>query len=145
MKKSILFISITLLAIPMALAKDVITKDVEKLPVQAKEMIATHFPNEKISYIKIDKEFLSTTYEVTFVSGTEIDFYKDGSWKEIDCKRLEVPLELVPEEVVLYVKSNFGEEFITQIEKTKVNYKVELSNDLDLYFDKSGKFLWIED
>lgn len=145
MKKSVLFMLISLFAIQLASAKEVITRDVEKLPQDAKTFITKHFPGEKISYLKIDKEFLSTTYDVTFVSGIEIEFMSDGQWKDVDCKRGRVPDAIIPERILQYVKTNFGESFITQIEKNRRSYEVELSNGLDLHFDVNGNVIRIDD
>lgn len=44
---------------------DKVTRDVNKLPVAAREMINKHFPQAKVEYIKIEKDlFLSTSYDV---------------------------------------------------------------------------------
>lgn len=145
MKKNVLFILVSLFAFQFVSATDVVTKDVEKLPVKAKELITNHFSHEKISYIKIDEEILTTTYDVVFVSGTEIDFTKEGVWKEIDCKRAEVPAGVIPEKIASYVKQNFADAFITKIEKDGKKYEVELSNRLDLYFDKNFNFVGLDD
>lgn len=145
MKKTILFAITSLFAFQMAMAKDVITKDVEKLPQPAKELINKYFPDEKISYIEIDEELLTTTYDVVFVSGTEIEFIRDGELKEIDTKFTTVPDALIPPAILRYVKSNFSESNITKIEKKKRTYEIELSNHLDLEFDKDGNFLRIDD
>lgn len=145
MKKSILFLVVSLFAVQMAVAKDVITQDVEKLPKQAKEFVKQYFPNEKISYIKIDEEILETTYDIVFVSGTEVEFNKEGIWKEVDCKYNAVPEGILPQNIAAYVKQNFPESFVTQIEKKRYRYEVELSNRLDMEFDKDGNFIRIDD
>jgi len=145
MKKSILFILVSLFAFQMASARDIITMDMEKLPKEARNVIAKHFPSEKVSYIKIDEELLYITYEVVFVNGSEIEFAEDGQWIEIDCKHSEVPAGLVPEKIGSYVKQNFATSFITQIEKKRHGYEVELSNNLDLRFDRSGNFRRFDD
>ncbi len=141
MKKNVLLILINLFAVQLLPAKDIVTKDMERLPAQAKQLIMQHFPEDKISYIKIDEEIIKTTYDVVFVSGTEIDFLKDGNWIEIDCKRSEVPNEIIPEKITSYVKQNFYGDFITRIEKKRTRYEIELSNKLELIFDKEGNFI----
>ncbi len=145
MKRNILFVLAGLFAFQFATANDVVTKDVERLPLKAKELISAYFPSEKISYIKIDEEILTTTYDVVFVSGTEIDFTEDGIWKDIDCKRSEVPAGVIPEKIALYVRQNFADAFITKIEKDGKKYEVELSNRLDLYFDRNFDFIGLDD
>lgn len=145
MKKTALFILAALFSLQLASAKDVLSKDAEKLPLPAKEFISKYFPDEKISYIKIDEEFLSTSYEITFISGIEIEFMKDGAWKEIDCKHMPIPEGAIPQKILQYLKTNFPDAFITQIEKGKRKYDVELSNKLDLEFDKNENFIRMDD
>lgn len=145
MKKSILFVLMSLFVFQIVSAKDIVLRDTEKLPQAAKSLIEEYFPNEKISYMKVDEEFLNTTYEVVFTSGNEIEFAENGVWIEIDCKRSEVPPGIIPENIVSYVKQNFPDAFVTQIEKKKFGYEVELSNKLDIDFDKDGNFLRFDD
>ena len=52
---------------------DVITRNVNDLPVPARTILKQQFAHTKISYIKIDKDwFKSATYDVQLVNGTEI-------------------------------------------------------------------------
>ena len=75
MKKMLAMFILAMLTMQVAIAGDVVTKDVNKLPASARETIKKHFPQTKISYIKIDKDlFKSTTYEATLTNGVEIDF-----------------------------------------------------------------------
>ncbi len=144
MKKNILpLLTACLLLLPMS--ANVMTKELERLPAKAKELIDTHFKHEKVSYIKINEEILTTTYEVVFISGTEIEFTESGIWKEIDCRRSEVPAGLVPEKIASYVRQHFGGAFITQISKDGKYYEVELSNRLELYFNKNYDFVGFDD
>ncbi len=90
-----------------------------------------------MSYIKIEKEiFQSTTYEVQFVHGTEVCFNSDGEWIEVDCKREAVPATFIPEAIKSQVDDMFPGEPITKIEKDSREYEVELSNGVELKFDK---------
>ena len=52
-------------SLQFAMAGDVVTRDVNKLPVAAREMIGKHFSQTKVAYIKIEKDlFQSTSYDV---------------------------------------------------------------------------------
>lgn len=145
MKKTILFVLVSLFTIQLATARDVVTKDVEKLPQQAKAFIAKFYPEEKVSYIKIDEEIIETTYDVVFVSGVELEFNKDGVWKEIDGKYMAIPAGIIPQKISDYVQRTFPESSVNKVEKKKYRYEVELSNRLDLEFDKDGNFIRIDD
>lgn len=133
-----------LMALQTVSASDVVTRDMARLPRAARELIDTHFASEKVSYVKIDEEILSTTYEVVFVSGSEIEFMDDGVWKEIDCRHSAVPMSVVPEKIAAYVQQHFPGVVINKMEKDK-HYEVELSNRLELYFDRNYNFVGIDD
>lgn len=146
MKKLFLFSVIALLAVQVTYATDVVTKDESKLPVPAKTFLNQHFSDAKISYIKIENEFpLGKKYEVVLTNGVEIDFDNKGEWKDIDCKRDEVPAALIPSYASNYVAANFVGEFITKIEKDRHGIEVELNNDLSIKFDNKGNFKRLDD
>lgn len=145
MKKIVFMALIGLLAAGPLQAQDIVTQDIKQLPPKSQKLITDYFSAEKISYIKIDEEWLSKDYEVTFVSGNEIEFSKNGDWHEINCKRSAVPEALVPGNILAYVKKNFSGTSIAKIEKKSNHYEVELSNDLDMEFDLSGNFLRLDD
>ena len=124
MKKifAILAVALAFSATACADRKDVFSRNTDALPAPARATLDKEFPEEKVSYIKIEKEiFQSTTYEVQFVHGTEVCFNSDGEWIEVDCKR-EADM--------------FAGEPITKIEKDAREYEVELSNGVELKFDK---------
>ena len=145
MKKSFLFLAVSLFAIQFAKANDVLTMDMGRLPQKAQELMKAHFAQEKLSYIKIDEEILTTDYEVRFESGTEIEFTGSGEWKEIDCRYTAVPNAVLLPGIATYVKQNFPNVMVTKIEKDGSRYEVELSNRLDLYFDRNGNYVGFDD
>ncbi len=146
MKKIVAMLVMALFAVQFAVAGDVVTKDVSKLPAQARELIAKNFPKAKVSYIKIDKDlFKSTTYETTLSNGTEIEFNSKGEWLEVDCKKETVPAYFVTDEIGKYIRANFAGQRIVQISRDRKGYDVELSNGLDVKFDRYGGFLKLDD
>ena len=146
MKKYFVFLAVSLFAIQFAKADhDMLTTDMGRLPQKAQELVRTHFAQEKLSYIKIEEEILSTDYEARFESGTEIEFTGSGEWKSIDCRYSAVPEAVMPANIVAYVKQNFPNVHITKIEKDGRYYEVELSNRLELYFDRNYNFVGIDD
>lgn len=139
MKKifAILAVGLAFSATACADRKDVFSRNTGDLPAPARATLDKEFPEEKVSYIKIEKEiFQSTTYEVQFVHGTEICFNSDGEWIEVDCKREAVPATFIPEAIKSQVDDMFPGEPITKIEKDSREYEVELSNGVELKFDK---------
>lgn len=116
---------------------DVISRNLNDLPVVARNILKKQFAQTKVSYIKIDKDlFKSTTYDVQMINGTEISFDSKGNWTEVDGKKSEVPAFFIPAEIKKQVKAMFPGEKITKIEKDSRDYEIELGNGTDLKFDK---------
>lgn len=118
---------------------------VEQLPAAAKTFIQKNFPGRTISYAQEDRDGLSKTYEARLDDGTEVKFDKKGNWDTVDCETKAVPAALVPATIANYVKSSFPGAFVVKIDKERYGYEVELSNDLELKFDKKGKLMNIDD
>lgn len=141
MKKLILIIALIAVAVlPMA-ARDKVTRDINRLPATAQTTIRNYFGKKTVNHIKIDKKtFGGADYDVIFNDGTEIDFDSDGNWTEIDCGTRSVPDGLVLRPIRNYVKTNFGGKKIVSIEVSRNKYEIELSNGVELEFDRSGNF-----
>lgn len=140
MKKILMALVIGLTITATACADDVISRNVNDLPAAARTVLNKQFNNTKVSYIKIDKDlFQSTSYEIQLVNGWEVSFDSKGNWTEVDCKKTgTVPAYFIPTTIKNTVKDMFPNERITKIEKDSREYEVELSNDVDLKFDKKG-------
>ena len=83
-------------------------------------------------------------YEVILKNGTKIEFTRQGEWKDVDCQTSEVPSSIVPTAIRNYVKTQFPNNFIVKIEVDHNSYDIELDNDFDLKFDKTGNFLYAD-
>ena len=116
----------------------------EQLPAAAQTFIQKTFPGQTVSYAKIDFDGRKT-YEVRLSNGTEVEFDKNGTWDKVDCNYSAVPAELVPANIANSVKSSFPDAVIVKIDKERYGYDIELSNDLELKFNKSGQMLSIDD
>lgn len=121
----------------------IITPD--KLPAAAQAFIKEYFPDNAISFAKKDVEVSKTTYEVTLMDGTEINFNSKGEWDKIECRRAPVPATLVPAPIAEYVQASFPGQIITKIDKERYGYDIELGNDLELKFSKNGRLMNIDD
>jgi len=118
---------------------------VGELPRKAQEFIQKFFPDEKVSFAKVESDLFETTYEVIFTGGSKIEFLKNGDWKEVDCKYSTVPLAIVPQQIVRYVKGHYPDAAIVQIDRGRRDYEVELSNGLELTFDLQFRLIDIDD
>jgi hypothetical protein len=146
--KKLFFLLVMMVGLSVqAMAKDVITRDVNQLPQAARTTIQKYFPKAKLSYIKIDKDFLeAATYEAIFEDGTQIDFNSKGEWTEVDSRLNPVPEALIPASIKDYLKRNFPNIAVEKIERhRKGGYEVELKNDYSVEFDALGNFLKMDD
>ncbi len=146
MKRIALFAFVAILGFAVASARDSYSRDVSVLPQAARTTIDTHFKS-KVSVIKIDKTLgRIDDYEVVLTDGTEIKFDRGGNWKEIETSRTSsVPSAIVPAGVANFVKKNHNGQRIIGIERDRSGYDVELSNGLDLKFNKAGEFQRYDD
>lgn len=112
-----------------------------QLPQKAQQFIDKHFSSVGFLSAKQD----DGEYEVMLKDGTKIDFTLQGDWKEVNCRVRAVPAAIVPTAIAQYVKTNFPNNIITKIEKKYNGYDIELETDLELKFDKNGKFLYADD
>ncbi len=116
-----------------------------ELPKAAKELIAKYFPNEKVALAKVDSDLMSKTYEVVFANSAKIDFYADGSWKEIDCEYSIMPEALVPLQIRSKVAELYSGSRVVGIEKNRKGYEVKLSNGIELEFNTKFNLVDIDD
>ena len=116
-----------------------------EMPPRAQQLIEAHFNKADVSLVLMDRELLSTDYEVRLIDGTTVDFNKYGELTKIDCDTRPVPEALVPEVVRAYVTTNFPNTFITEWGKDDCRWKAELSNGLDLKFNGKYELVRIDD
>ena len=112
----------------------------------ALNLITKYFPMLALNHIKIDSNlFGGADYDVVLNDGTELDFDKDGELKEIDCGMREVPSGLLLKTICDYVSKNFSGRKIVSMDIDSRKYEIELSDGIELEFDRSGQFLRIDD
>lgn len=127
-------------------AKDKYAHDASVLPKAAQTVIANNF-KAKVSLVKIDKDFGRVSeYEVILTDGSEVTFDRDGNWKNVEVKASgSVPSAFIPAGVANYVKAHHKGQKVIGIEKEGSGYEVELSNGIDMKFNKSGEFVRYDD
>ena len=115
--------------------------EVAELPKPAQEFLQKHFSNTTIDVVKKDAEHGEKGYEVKLKDGTEVEFWKDGSYREVDGGDRPIPTAFIPESVKDYVAKNHPNEKITHIDYGHKDLDVDLTNKIDLEFTKDGKIL----
>ena len=117
---------------------------VTELPAKAQTVLSQHFTNQKVAFASIDSGIIDKNYDVVMQNGTKLEFDKKGNVKEIDCKQGAVPEKLIPQAIYTYLKENHSGQTVRQIEFNKNEYEVELSNGLDITFNKHFQVIDID-
>lgn len=114
--------------------------DPASLPQAILSYIAQNYPNAQI----IEAERYPNHYEIYLDSGIELYFDLNGNFlgKEVDDQIID-PADL-PTVIISYIQQNYPNRSIVAAEIDDNMYEVELNNDLELYFDLNGNFLYAD-
>lgn len=115
----------------------------DQLPKAAQTFINQYYAGDNVVYIDREGKNERTSYDVHLKSGTEIEFDATGEWTDVDAPAQQyVPDAIVPDAIKQYVTTNFPAFGINEISKRRDGgYEIELTNGLDLQFDKYGVFV----
>jgi len=117
----------------------------DKLPAAAQEFLAANFKDLTLAYAVEDPKFIGSEYEVIYTDRTEVDFESNGEWSSVERKYAAVPAAIVPMQIADYVKKSFAGESIRKIDRDKYTWEVELSNGLEIKFDRNFQVIDIDD
>ena len=109
----------------------------EQLPQNALQFIQKYFPNVNILYAEMDKK----GYEVQLSNGVEIEFLRNGEFKEIEGNYVALHFEILPQSVANTVGKTYPNTVITKIKRKWNFYEVKLNNMMELYIDANGQLL----
>lgn len=118
--------------------------NVNELPAKAQTLLSKHFKGQKVMLATIESGVVSRSYDVVLRNGTKLEFDKKGNLTEIDCKQGIVPSQLIPQPIKNYLKENYRVEAVRKIEWNKKEYEVELTNGIDLTFNKHFQLIDID-
>lgn len=139
-KTRLIALALSLLSITSVSAQKRIS--VNDLPKPAQIFLAKHFGNVKALRVEKDVDDGQTAYEVNLKGNTEVDFDKKGNWEEVSGK---VPSAIIPTKIVKSVKNDYDGRRIVKIERERGGgYEIELSNGLDITYDKNFKVVKVE-
>ena len=108
---------------------------VDKLPAVAQQFLAAHFKGLTVAFAVEDPKFIGSEYEVTYTDRTEVDFRSDGEWSSVERKYEAVPASVVPAQI----------QYIRKIERNKYTWEIELSNGLEIKFDRQFNVIGFDD
>ena len=117
---------------------------VNALPAKAQTLLNNHFNSQKVMLATIESGVVSRNYDVVLQNGTKLEFDKKGNLTEINCKQGIVPALLIPQTIKNYLKDNYAGQSVKKIEMNKNEYEVELTNGLDLTFNKHFQLIDID-
>lgn len=117
----------------------------DKLPAAAQEFLAANFKDLTLAYAVEDPKFIGSEYEVIYTDRTEVDFESNGEWSSVERKYAAVPAAIVLVQIADYVKKSFAGESIRKIDRDKYTWEVELSNGLEIKFDRNFQVIDIDD
>ncbi|MEL1254797.1 PepSY-like domain-containing protein [Flavobacterium sp. DGU38] len=115
--------------------------EVAELPKPAQEFLKKYFSDSAVESAKKDAEHGEKGYEVKLKDGTEVEFWKDGSYREVDGGDKPIPTAFIPQNIKNYVAKHYPNEKITHIDYGHKDLDVDLTNKIDLEFTKEGKFI----
>lgn len=115
---------------------------VNELPAKAQTVLTTHFCGQKVALTIKENGF--DGYDVVLQNGTKLEFDRKGNLTEVDCKQGTVPAKLIPQPIKSYVQANYSGQNIKKMEIDKNEHEVELSNGLDITFNKRFKVIDID-
>lgn len=144
MIKSLMTVALLVVAVVANAQDKVIT--FAQLPKKAKNFVTTYYAADQVVLVKEESELLSgKSYDVKLRDGVKLEFDAKGEWTEVDAELKAVPVKIVPASILEYVKKSFPNNEIVQISRSSRKYSVELTNGIDLEFNKKGQFVRIDD
>ena len=117
---------------------------VNELPAKAQTVLNTHFSGQKVTMATLESEIIDKSYNVVLQNGTKLEFDRKGNLTEVDCKQGTVHAKLIPQAIKKYVQTNYSGQNIKKMEIDKNEHEVELSNGLDITFNKRFQVIDID-
>lgn len=149
MKKQVLMLLVALMLGSVAINAAERLVALESMPQVAQDFTRKYFPATdplyRQAYVTYDAELFDSSYMVVFTNGDGLEFNKDGSWKDFECKYCVVPAEIIPAPIKAYLDANFPDQQVKKIEKNRRDYEVKLSSGFELKFDLQGRLVEVDD
>lgn len=113
-----------------------------KLPQKSQEFVQRYFSNDKVKRVEMDRDSSWDKYTVYFTSGNQVSFEGGtGDCTQIVMKEGYVPAAVLPSGVKSYIGRKYPNGKIKGYETTADGYKICLSDNTCVHFDKNGDFL----
>lgn len=113
----------------------------DQMPEAAQAFHKQYFAGKVPLVVTVDWD----DYTIRYESGEKVEFDKQGSWKEIDCRASQVPVELIPEEIKANIAATFPGAVILKIDRNRRGYEVKLNNGLEVEYSPTFQVIDIDD
>ena len=114
------------------------------LPEAARSFLKANYPSENILYASKEDDLIYPDYSVALENGVRLEFYNNGALKSIE-SRDGVPTDLIPVQIVAFVKVRYPDAYFVEYEVDKRHFDVKLSNRIELKFNKNYNLMEIDD
>ena len=84
-------------------------------------------------------------YKIVYETGEEIEFDKQGNWKQFDCRTSQVPAALIPEKIKAHINATFPGTVIIDLDRDRRGYEVRLSNGMEVEYNRNFQAIEIGD
>ena len=115
-----------------------------QLPAAAQTFINDTYPDVKVSYAMVDDDLIRPDYTVVLANGVKVQFDHDGSLEKIEARE-GVPASVVPVQILDYVKMYAPDAKVVDYEVSRFGYEVQLSNRMELNFNRNFKISRFDD
>ena len=116
----------------------------EKVPQVVQTEFQKNFTPDQVQYVTFEKVLGQKLYTFVLAEGTKIKYNHKAVLRKVENKD-GILTTLVPEKIMTYAKATFPKATITEYVCDKSRKEIELNNNIELIFNKRGKFLRIED
>lgn len=120
--------------------QDDVPVDPSALPQNILDYVAQNYPNATIVSAERDDQY----YELELSNGFELYFDLNGNFLGVDIDDQSVDPANLPQPILDYVQQNYPNQTIVEAEIDDNMYELELSNEVELYFDLQGNFLYAD-
>lgn len=115
---------------------------IDKLPSIINEYIKTHFASRRILKATQGRDGFKRTYAIYLDGKISLEFNTHGEIIEIEGVS-KLPDSVIPENINDFISNNYPDNVIIEWELENKTQEVELDSGLELIFNLSGEFLYI--
>ena len=115
------------------------------LPAAAQTFVNNNYPDVKVLYVTVDDDLVRPDYKVALVNGVEMQFSSNGNLEKIEARKTGVPENLIPVQIMTYVRNHYPDASVIEYEIDRRHYEVKLSNRLELTFNKNFNVIELDD